>query len=108
MDLSQYTLTFDENFDAIDMSAWGPGTRWIAHTPWAGDFGDARFVDLQPSFPFSVSNSTLQIKARKGDDGTWQSGLIASVDADGHGFLQQYGCFEKAELPPGPGLWPAF
>ncbi len=109
LDLSQYTLTFDENFDAIDVSAWGSGTRWIAHTPWAGDFGDARFVDPQPGFPFSVSNSTLQIEARKGDDGTWQSGLIASVDADGHGFLQQYGYFEiKVKLPPGPGLWPAF
>jgi len=35
LDLSQYTLTFDENFDAIDVSAWGPGTRWIARTPWA-------------------------------------------------------------------------
>ena len=33
LDLSAYTLTFNEEFDRLDVSAWGPGTRWIAHTP---------------------------------------------------------------------------
>jgi hypothetical protein len=26
------------------------GGRWIAHTPWAGDFGDAAFTDPHPDF----------------------------------------------------------
>jgi hypothetical protein len=102
LDLRHYKLVFDEEFSHLDVSAWGPGTRWIAHTPWAGDFGDAQFVDPQKDFPFSVANGELRIEARKGDDGKWQSGLLASVDANGNGFSLQYGYFEmRAELPAG-------
>ncbi|HZT86885.1 MAG TPA: glycoside hydrolase family 16 protein [Stellaceae bacterium] len=112
LDLAGYRLTFDEDFDRLSVSAHGPGTRWIAHTPWNGDFGDAQFVDPQPGFPFSVDNGILHIEARKGSDGKWRSGLLSSRDRDGpdaHGFAQQYGYFEmRAKLPAGPGVWPAF
>jgi beta-glucanase (GH16 family) len=104
-----YDLTFDENFDTLDVSARGPGTRWIAHTPWNGDFGDAQFADPMPGFPFTTDNGILRIEARKTASGQWQSGLLASVDSSGNGFSQQYGYFEmRAKLPPGAGLWPAF
>jgi hypothetical protein len=97
------------SFAKLDVSAWGPGTRWIAHTPWNGDFGDARFVNPTPGFPFSVENRILRIEAKRGDDGIWRSGLLASTDHYGHGFAQQFGYFEmRAKLPKGPGLWPAF
>src|SRR3546814_10120292 len=33
IDPSAYRITFDENFDTLDVSHWGPGTRWIAPTP---------------------------------------------------------------------------
>lgn len=109
VDLSHYSLVFDENFDSLDVSAWGPGTRWIAHTPWSGDFGDAAFTDPGDGFPFSVEDGILRIEARKGEDGTWRSGLLASSDPTGAGFHLQYGYFEmRAKLPPGPGVWPAF
>lgn len=109
LDISQFQLTFDEPFDRVDVSAWGPGTRWIAHTPWNGDFGDARFVNPTPGFPFSVENGILKIEAKRGNDGIWRSGLLASTDHYGHGFSQQYGYFEmRAKLPKGAGLWPAF
>jgi beta-glucanase (GH16 family) len=109
LELSNYKLTFDENFDALDVSAWGPGTRWIAHTPWNGDFGDAQFENPKPGFPFSVENGILRIEARRGDDGKWRSGLLSSSDPNGNGFSQQFGYFEmRAKLPKGPGLWPAF
>lgn len=109
LDLSRYELVFEEKFAQLDVSPWGPGTRWIAHTPWNGDFGDAQFVNPTPGFPFTVSNGVLRIEARKGLDGKWQSGLLASEDSNGHGFGLQYGYFEmRAKLPPGPGLWPAF
>ena len=108
-DLAGYELTFDENFDRLDVSAFGGGTRWIAHTPWGGDFGDAVFADPTPGFPFTIENGVLRIEARKGVDGTWRSGLLASVDRRGNGFLQQFGYFEmRAKLPAGPGVWPAF
>lgn len=110
IDLSQYELTFDEAFDdELDISAWGPGTRWIAHTPWRGDFGDSRFVHPRPGFPFVVEDGLLRIEARKGKDGVWRSGLLASVDGAWNGFAQKFGYFEmRAKLPKGSGLWPAF
>ena len=109
LDLSNYDLSFNEDFDKLDVSAWGPGTRWIAHTPWNGDFGAAQFADPVPGFPFVVENGILRIEARREGNGTWRSGLLASADPKGAGFLQQFGYFEmRAKLPAGPGLWPAF
>jgi beta-glucanase (GH16 family) len=109
LDLSGYELAFDEPFDTLDVSAWGPGTRWIAHTPWSGDFGDALFVNPTPDFPFTVENGILRIEARKEADGLWRSGLLASTDPSGQGFQMEYGYFEmRAKMPPGPGVWPAF
>ena len=104
-----YDLVFDEEFDTLDVSAHGPGTRWIAHTPWNGDFGDAAFADPTTGFPFTVNNGVLRIEAHKDTSGNWQSGLLASVDANGNGFAQQYGYWEmRAKLPAGNGVWPAF
>ncbi len=112
IDLAGYRRTFSETFERFDVSAWGPGTRWIAHTPWHGDFGDATFIDPLPGFPFATTGAIGRIEARKGADGRWQSGLIASRDHDGpggSGFAQKFGYFEiDAKLPPGPGVWPAF
>jgi glycosyltransferase involved in cell wall biosynthesis len=102
--------TFTENFDALSVSARGEnGSRWIAHTPWNGDFGDAAFVNPQPDFPFRTREGILEIEARKGTDGKWRSGLLASATPTNSGFAQRYGYFEmRAQLPPGPGLWPGF
>lgn len=112
IDLSGYRRTFVEDFRDFDVSAWGPGSKWIAHTPWAGDFGDAAFADPMPGFPFATASGMLRIEARKGLDGKWQSGLISSRDKDGaagHGFAQKYGYFEiDAKLPLGTGVWPGF
>jgi glycosyltransferase involved in cell wall biosynthesis len=102
--------TFTENFNTLSVSAHGEnGSRWMAHTPWNGDFGDAAFVDPQPGFPFSIRNGMLEIEARKGPDGKWRSGILASAKPNNSGFAQRYGYFEmRAKLPPGPGLWPGF
>ena len=118
LDLSGYELTFEDTFAKPDIVARGPfsehfpGMRWIAHTPWNGDFGEARFTDPGPNGPFSFGPDGLLITATKRNDGTWSSGLICSVDRDGpgqQGFSQRYGYFEmRAKLPDGPGTWPAF
>ena len=112
LDISAYRQTFSEDFEHFDVSAWGPGSRWIAHTPWAGDFGDAQFSDPMPGFPFATASTILRIEARKDPDGKWRSGLISSRDHDGlggSGFAQQYGYFEiETKLPSGTGVWPAF
>ena len=118
LDLSGYELTFEDDFSKPDIVAHGPfsqhapGMRWIAHTPWNGDFGDARFADPGPGGPFAFGPDGLTITALKQEDGTWRSGLICSVDRDGQGqqgFTQRYGYFEmRAKLPDGPGTWPSF
>lgn len=115
LDLSGYEIVFADEFDGpLDVSAWGPGTRWIAHTPWRGDFGDARFSDPREGFPFTVQDGVLRIEAhkslkpkKKGPE--WWSGLLASAAPDGSGFSLQYGYFEMSgKLPAGVGVWPAF
>jgi len=110
LNINAYQLTFEENFDSLDVSAWGEkSSRWIAHTPWNGDFGDARFTDPAPGFPFTTDQGILKIEARKEADGTWRSGLLSSVNPKGEGFSQQFGYFEaRMKLPPGKGVWPAF
>ncbi len=107
--LDGYRLTFDEDFNGpLSVSAWGPGTRWIAHTPYSGDFGDAGFADPEKDFPFTIRDGVLRIEARK-VGGKWRSGLLSSVDPKGEGFSQKFGYFEmRAKLPTGPGTWPAF
>jgi Glycosyl hydrolases family 16 len=109
LNLEHYRLTFDEDFRGpLSISAWGPGTRWIAHTPYAGDFGDAGFGDPEKDSPFTIKDGVLQIEARKVGD-KWRSGLICSVDPRGAGFSQKFGYFEmRAKLPKGLGTWPAF
>jgi hypothetical protein len=122
IDVSKLRLTWSDEFDGpLDVSAWGsaPGavpTRWIAHTPWAGDFGEARFADPRAGFPFTIEAGVLRIEARASsvaDTGKskrrWSSGLLASADPRGRGFGQAYGYFEvRAKLPKGAGVWPAF
>lgn len=110
LDLCGYNLIFADEFDALDVSDWQlDGKTWMAHTPWRGDFGDARFADPGPEGPFSVKEGILHITARRSDDGKWTSGLLAAADASGKGSGVQYGYFEaRLKFPPGSGTWPAF
>jgi len=108
LNLTGYKVTFNEDFNDLSVSRAGPGTRWIAHTPYWGDFGDAGFADPVEGFPFSVDKGILRIEARK-TNGRWKSGLLSSVDPQGNGFSQKFGYFEcRAKFPKGPGMWPAF
>lgn len=99
-----------ENFDTLSVSPNRIGlSRWTAHTPWWGDFGDAKFSNPGRDGPFSVENGVLSIKAWKDDDGDWRSGLLAAADRSGRGWGTQYGYFEaRMKFPPGAGTWPAF
>jgi hypothetical protein len=110
LDLCGLRPTFTEDFNDLKVSAWKIGdNRWIAHTPWNGDFGDAGFTNPQPDFPFTVNEGMLRIEARKDASSKWQSGLLASVDRWNDGFSQMYGYFEvRMKIPKGPGTSPAF
>jgi beta-glucanase (GH16 family) len=112
LDLAGYKMTFQEDFKRLDISNRGPGTTWIAHTPWNGDFGNDRFGNPATDHPFRLTQAGLQIIARQSANGQWVTGLICSRDSiapDATGFAQQYGYFEmRAKLPAGSGVWPAF
>jgi len=110
-----YRLVFDDEFNtAVNVSNWGPipPAKWIAHTPYNGDFGDAFFTN--PSYeggPFgTIGGWGLTIKAWY-DSKTkhWRSGLLCSVDPRGHGFSQALGYWEcRMKMPYGAGCAPAF
>lgn len=110
LDLCGYKRVFDEPFDDLSVAPRVlHSARWISHTPWNGDFGDARFTDNAPAGPFSVADGILSIAARRDEAGKWRSGLLAASDGTGAGFGVRYGYFEaRMRLPPGPGTWPAF
>lgn len=102
--------SFTEDFNDLSVSPRVLGRhRWIAHTPWNGDFGDAAFADPGLNSPFAVKDGILSITASKDAKGKWRSGLLASADSSTRGFSQQYGYFEsRVKMPEGPGVWPAF
>lgn len=110
LDLCDFRLVWSEEFDELSASAWAlDGKRWMAHTPWRGDFGDARFANPGPNGPFAVKHGELRITASKDRKGRWHSGLLAAADASGVGAGVRYGYFEaRMRMPPGPGTWPAF
>ena len=108
--LCNYRLHWSDEFDDMSIGNWRlEGKRWIAHTPWSGDFGDARFADPGPDGPFAIKDGKLVITARRDEKGKWTSGLIAAADETQDGVGLRYGYFEaRMKVSPGPGTWPAF
>jgi hypothetical protein len=108
-----YHLVFDEDFHTpLSVSNYGPGTAWIAHTPYGGDFGDAWFGlgSITSGSAFSTGNGKLTVKAWFDSvSNHWRSGLLASVNPQGIGFSQALGYWECAlQWMGGLGTWPAF
>jgi hypothetical protein len=113
IDLSQYTLTFAEDFDTLSISSMGQGTTWAWNKPDQQNFGQVGYSDV-----FSVAGGFLTIGLYN-NAGTWHAGILASVQtlsgaSPGAGFAQQYGYWEmRARFPGAPngnagGTWPAF
>jgi beta-glucanase (GH16 family) len=106
LDLTGYKPTFHDGFDTMDITAADGAGPWYAavHSP----FGSGIFLPPGPEGIYTVKDGLLTLRSQK-VNGQWQSGLIQTVDKNGHGFAQQYGYFEmKAQFPKGKGTWPAF
>jgi beta-glucanase (GH16 family) len=118
LDLTGYSLTFDEEFNNASISQTGAGTIWAdIRSEWRGDanadvgFGNSSFVDAASGYdPFSVDDGVLSITAVPdrtpwGVPGSWESGLITTQG----NFSQTYGYFEvRADFSALPGAWDAF
>jgi beta-glucanase (GH16 family)/peptidoglycan/LPS O-acetylase OafA/YrhL len=115
-----YTMTFDDEFDTLDL------TRWRPYYPWGGRYlngqGELQ-IYVDPTYagkdgtplgltPFSVTDGILTISASPASADLLQqlqgqeyiSGMLTSRT-----FAQTYGYFEiRAIFPAGQGLWPAF
>lgn len=92
-----YTLVFHDEFDGpLSIPGWtgwdaNPPTKWICHTPFSGDFGEAWFSgpgEPNTANPFSISGGQLIITAWKDPlrNNHWRSGLLASINSAGIGF----------------------
>jgi len=110
IDLTGYTLTFEDNFDRLSLATRSPkgSATWLHIPPYgpAGNYSASKW----DSHALSVSDGILSITAYKDAAGTWHSGNISSMDETGQGFAQLYGYFEvRARMPKsGTGSWPAF
>ncbi len=117
-------LAFDGSFNgylsshiASDWTPIPPG-QWICHTPSAADYGDAYFTGVLEKDslgnsinPFSLKDGHLVIKASQDPtiSNHWRSGMISSIDINGHGFSHALGHWEaRIFLPSGLGVWPSF
>ncbi len=117
-DLSNYKLTFSDEFNTRSISQNGTGTTWADIRPeWRFDahsdigFGRSSFVDPSSGYdPFKVQDGVLTITAVPdrtpyGHQGSWESGLIHTRGS----FQQTYGYFEmRADLSDVKGSWDAF
>ena len=115
IDLSQFQLTFDDEFNSRSISQTGAGTTWADIRPeWRFDansdigFGHSSFVDPASGYdPFNVHDGVLTITAvpdrtSSGYPGSWESGLITTQG----NFSQTYGYYEiRADFSNSPGAW---
>jgi beta-glucanase (GH16 family) len=113
LDLSGYTLTYDDEFNAFQWSADGSvgykttfyfGGRELYSNGDLQYYSDASVgVD-----PFSLSDGALHITASPGanpDNQPYNSGMITTEGS----FSQTYGYFEaRIQVAEGPGMWSAF
>ncbi len=118
-------LTFSDDFDTL--SFWnGTSGTWDSTYFWAPANGieitggqqvnwniNVNYAPTSSVTPWTISNGVLDLHAGPApaaiqpyiDNAQYTSGMITSY----HSLSQLYGYFEiSAELPAGPGMWPAF
>jgi beta-glucanase (GH16 family) len=115
LDLSGYTLSFDDEFNTFSWNGGGNKGTWST----TYSYGERKLNDEQELYsdptiganPFSTQDGALVISATQSTDLTasegqpYTSGVITTYGT----FSQEYGYFEmRAKLPAGQGLWPAF
>jgi len=113
INLTGYTLVFEDQFDTRSCSTNGQATKgankWY-HLPPTGPAGNYS-ASTWDSNQVTVSGGLLSLSASFWQfDQRWYTGQISSMDPTGAGFAQQYGYFSaKIRMPnASTGAWPAF
>jgi len=57
IDLTHYELVFADEFDKLDASSTGPGTKWTAHQPWGGEARRGSPVPARPDRFWYITGS---------------------------------------------------
>jgi len=113
MDLSNFHLTFNDDFNTFDSSpdgSHGWKTQFYFNGRSLPSNGEQEYYsDTSVGVnPFSLANGVLTITASPGSNPgglAYNSGMI-TTEGD---FTQTYGYFEiHAQLPQGQGMWPGF
>jgi beta-glucanase (GH16 family) len=123
VDTSAWTLTFEDDFDSLDL--WnGEGGTWDSNFWWGDPSGtsltgeDQWYIDTDYAAtaavnPFSVEDGVLTITAAPADEDIqaeiggydYTSGMLTSYPS----FAQTYGYFEiRADMLEDHSAWPAF
>lgn len=125
LDLSDLSLTFEDDFDSLDLWNGEAGT-WDTNFWWGAENGssltnngelqwyiDHDYAPTGAVDPFDIDNGILTITAAAAPAGLrdeidgyqYTSGMLTSYES----FSQTYGYFEiRADMPEGQGLWPSF
>lgn len=125
LDRSELELTFEDNFDSLDLWNGQEGT-WDTNYWWGAENGstltnngelqwyiDHDYAPTSAIDPFDIDDGVLTITAAAAPEGLrdeingyqYTSGMLTSYES----FTQTYGYFEiRADMPGGRGLWPTF
>ena len=99
LDLSKFTLTFEDDFDGetLDETKWGR---------WGQGLRKGGFWDREQSF---LRDGCLVIKSEYKENGKYGKGFYTDRVDTMKKFEQRYGYFEaRCKLPASTGLWSAF
>jgi beta-glucanase (GH16 family) len=109
INLTGYTLTFDDEFNALSATSTSPkgASTWYTQPLNSYGYYSESTWDIAS---LSTSAGILSDKAFTDGSGNWHSGELLSVDPTAAGFTQTYGYFEiRCQMPAsGTGAWPAF
>ena len=108
IDLTGYTLVFEDNFDTKSITEASPkgSVKWYSWPPYgpAGSYSQSIWSIHEMCCVGGI------LKNEAGWYDRWYSGQISSMDKNKTGFAQQYGYFSaRMQMPvAGQGAWPSF
>lgn len=109
LDLTDYTKTFEDNFDSLSTITDGATGSGPWYAPARPDTSLAHFLSpSQTPVTFSIDTPGVLTITMQKVNTSWYSGHIQTVNNIGEGFSQRYGYFEARMAFEKAVSWPAF